>query len=492
MILPHPYLSPRKMINWPAILILLAAQFAWASPVQADIAPPGYPPGADLAPDNANTRVRMMSETVTLTVLRQSATTSRGQARVVAEFTLRNLGNAAERINVRFPLNNTFWRNSPIGAEIKDLVVRVSGAVVPTSRVNDPRLKTIDGKPVAWSAFTVSFPPNQDVQIQVNYTVDGTGENAMVAFYYILETGAGWNDTIGSADLIVRLPYDANVQNVIMDETGFSRTSMGARLGGHDLLWHYENLEPTREDNLEVSLVTPQVWQAILDGRQATSTNPNDGEAWGQLGKACKEAILLRRGLRADPGGVELYQEAVHAYTQAVGLLPDDALWHLGFADLLWNQFVWNSLYGPNPDYALLEQALGELNAALSLSPSDERITQLADWIKGALQGMAYVDDSGQVVFIATPTPWPTLTPLPRPTATPTPTPRPTRLPATSTPLPTATRLPSPVPTFAPQALEPTAAPTPTPTGASLPFCGSAVIVPIFVTFVWMEKHRRA
>ena len=79
-----------------------------------------------------------------------------------------------------------------------------------------------------------------------------------LAFKYILETGAGWKDTIGSADLVVRLPYEANEYHVIFgSNTGFSETSPGAAIVGNELRWHYEDLEPAWEDNFEVSWFFP-------------------------------------------------------------------------------------------------------------------------------------------------------------------------------------------------------------------------------------------
>ena len=49
----------------------------------------------------------------------------------------------------------------------------------------------------------------------MSYTVNGYGYYPQIAFDYVLETGAGWNGTIGSADIIVDLPYDASDLNVL-------------------------------------------------------------------------------------------------------------------------------------------------------------------------------------------------------------------------------------------------------------------------------------
>ena len=54
----------------------------------------------------------------------------------------------------------------------------------------------------------------QDVTIEVAYTVNGYGYYPYDVFKYILETGAGWNGTIGIADVIVRFPFEVSEKNV--------------------------------------------------------------------------------------------------------------------------------------------------------------------------------------------------------------------------------------------------------------------------------------
>ena len=55
----------------------------------------------------------MVSETVTLVVKEKSASKWLGRAKVTADFHMRNLGSAEERMEVRFPL--TFWNGASDG-----------------------------------------------------------------------------------------------------------------------------------------------------------------------------------------------------------------------------------------------------------------------------------------------------------------------------------------------------------------------------------------
>jgi len=49
-------------------------------------------------------------------------------------------------------------------------------------------------------------------------TTLGFGYPPHIIFRYILETGAGWKDTIGSGEIVVVLPYEASLENIVFDE----------------------------------------------------------------------------------------------------------------------------------------------------------------------------------------------------------------------------------------------------------------------------------
>jgi hypothetical protein len=477
-----------------ALLGLALLLAMWPSEAaRADIAPPDFPPGANPLPGSEVTQVRMLSESVLIEVLEQPSplADSMGVARTTAEFTLQNQGTDKEKMQVRFPL--TFWDGSSDGffkyPEIRDLEVQVNGIPAGTRRITTPNERDPE-HPIPWAAFEVTFPSDRPVQITVRYLSDGTGEHAFVSFRYILETGAGWKDTIGSADITLRLPYEAGPENVVAEETGFGSTTLGGVFAGREVRWHYEALEPTRENNLEMVLVTPAAWRRVLRERQATAQNPRDGEAWGRLGKACKEAIMLRKGMRGDPGGLSLYQESVQAYEQALALKPNDSLWHTGYADLLWNQYYWNVYWTDPTDVRLLVSAVEHLQRALELDPKNQLAKDLLDNIGYALPEYVRHTDGGLDLLILTATPAP-VTPSPSPTLTalPTDTPSPT-----DTPLPPTLTQAPPLATLTPtseQAIPPTtAAATPTaPARRGLP-CGSALLAPIAAGFAFVRRRR--
>ncbi len=406
----------------------------------------------------------MAAERVIIDVSEDTPADSLGQARVTADFTMRNLGSQTETMAARFPI--AFSDGFSSYPEIKNIEIRVNGAQLAYRRIDGPELY-YGGVEVPWAEFDVTFPAGQEVLIQVSYDLEATGEIPFIAFYYLLQTGAGWKDDIGSGEIIVRLPYEANPQNVILaEQIGWSQTTAGATFSGKEIIWRFDNLEPDDTDNFEVSLVMPSVWKQILVERNRVATDAEDGEAWGRLGKAYKEIWMYRRGYRQDLGGVELYQLAIEAYEQALTLLPDDALWHAGFADLLSIHAYYAGFEQDMTNEAL--RALREIDLALQLAPDDPKVQEIALNISFLFPfGM---QQSGQGFEF----PWLTATPLP-PTETSLLTAEPTQAEAVKTPTQQLA-----------VATEPTSEP-----GFSFP-CGSAAIPLIFAAaFIFRGKKPK-
>jgi len=475
----------KHVLRWLA-LMLVFVMLSVPSSARADIAPPDHPPGSNPGPETESTQVRMLAETVVMEVVSPTPLGSLAQAKVTADFTMRNLGNAAESMAVRFPISsNDGWGKYP---EIKDMHIFVDNNAVSTRRIleEDPVHSSLD--PVPWSEFDVIFPPATDVNIRVTYTVDGTGEYPYVAFRYIFHTGAGWQGTIGSADLIVRLPYEANSYNVIFDDQiGWSLTTSGGVINGREVHWHFEDFEPERIDDFQLSLVMPTAWQKVLDEQANLQKNPNDGEAWGRLGKVYKEIQFYRRGYRLDAGGTELYQLAIEAYEKAVTLKPDDALWHAGFADLLAVHSYYSSQEGENARNDMI-RSMQEILTAQELSPNNAKVKEIAEEIYYFFPDAVQQLESGYDYLWLTAMPE-LPSPLPVPaeaSSTPelfSPTPAlvelTSTLSATTPPLATATAVPAGEATS-----------TSTPQTAKNPICGSALFIPLGL-MLWVGRKRK-
>jgi tetratricopeptide (TPR) repeat protein len=478
------------------LLLILTSLFIFPLNAYADIAPPDQPDGANLIPGNENTQVRMLSETVVIDVQGITPVGSLGQARVSADFTMRNIGGIAESMVVRFPL--TFWNGNSDGfnnfPEISGVQIYVNDLPVPTTRVTTPN-PIQEGNPIPWAAFEVNFPSNEDVQIEVTYTAEAMGEYPFIAFGYVLETGGGWKGTIGNAEVIVRLPYEATHHNVLQEaHTGYSTTSPGAVLIGNEIRWYFENLEPTSEHNLEITIVMPEIWNKVLFDLVNINSNPEDGEAWGRLGKVYKEISRFRRSVRSDPSGQELYRLSLEAYERAVSLLPEDGLWHAGFADLLWFHYYWEVFMPGNTDISELDRAIQELKRAYELAPLNETVQWLLDDIRFSMPEAVSKEGDTYLFLLLTATPVfpptdvPTTTPLPPPSDTP------EAIASTLTPSPavqpTQTSVPksSPTTTIPPTNVVEQSNPQDT-TGSGVSLCGAAVLIPL-VTLVALRKRK--
>jgi len=451
-----------------------------------------------------------VAETVILEVQKMAPEGVEGLVSATVTFTMHNLGETEERMQVRFPISaNDGWFRYP---ELRNVAVWVNGLQAGTRRITGPD-PVYDNESVPWIGFDVRFPPGKDVEVKVSYTGEAMGEYGLAAFFYVLHTGAGWKDTIGSADLIVRLPYPATLENVIFGEsTGFSDTTPGFDLSGNEARWHFEDLEPAWEDDLEVSLVKPEVWGRVVAERENVRLHPQDGEAWGRLGKAYKESILLRRGMRQDDMGQVLYRYAKEAYGKAVALKPHDALWHLGYADLLFNYLFYHGDPGIPGDMEDLAAAVLEIKTAVELAPDNERIQELFASLRMKYPWAVTETGTGYdyPVLTATPfmTPWvwetPTQerpqgtattggggnTPIPLP-LTPTPPPPPTPTPpepATPTVVPAAAAVPEQTATVEQGTAEEAASSK----GAGLQVCGVGVILPLLVLFLNRKGAKNA
>jgi tetratricopeptide (TPR) repeat protein len=359
------------------IIFLMLVMFIFPSSVLADVAPPINPPGSNPQPGTETTQVRMMAETVLIDVQNDNVPDSLGSAVITADFTMQNLGNVSESMAVRFPISAENGRGEY--PEITDLSISVAGKQIQYRRTNYPDIRDAS-KDIPWAEFDITFPAGQDVPIQVKYKLQGSGYAPYTAFYYILESGAGWKDTIGSADIILRLPYEASAQNVVGSQIGWGETTPGGVFQGNEMRWHFENFEPGPYEaiqNMEFALVAPSAWNTVLKARANVEKFPNDSETWGQLAKTYKSIFLRNKFYRNDPGGEQLYKLSIEAYEKCLALNPNDAQWHAGFADLLANRSYWDFwASGPTTE---TYRAFSEIRAALQLAPNDAKVLEIAN-----------------------------------------------------------------------------------------------------------------
>ena len=388
-------------IKWfSLVFILVLSMTLWdISPVIADVAPPPPPFGSNPFISSTNTQVQMVSEVVTFDVGSASAS-KYGFAKVNATFQMHNQGSQDEKMMARFPLcafydAECIWSPEP---SIDDLAVWVNGVWTPVTIVTTTFPGVAQAATPAWGNFSVTFPAGKDVVIKVSYTALGFSpdiQSGFVEYKYILQTGAGWNGPIGRADFNFHLPYAINQKNV----TPYSPKNSW-EITGNDLHWHAENFKP--DQDIQINLVNPSIWQTILTETKNTQIDQNNGAAWGRLGKAYRDTVWERRSVQNDPGSLERIKLSEEAYQNAIRVLPKDIDWHYGYAELLCYMAMWNTddparLTRSDPN---LIGCIEQLKDTLAINPKDPRALSLLQAF--AVPDLGY-NKSGQWLIVATP-----------------------------------------------------------------------------------------
>jgi hypothetical protein len=362
------------------IVIMLAGQLPGGA--RADVGlPPVSPSGSSLSPEDAlQTNVRMVSEVVDLTVEPYERPLPPDQIEdnpgywmrvlVDAQFVMRNLGEAPEAFEVWFPLAaNTHYPDYLLyqttqrpEIAIQDFRVRVDGQPVPAQQVNGPVLNQPDGESPwglpedgsPWATFPVEFPPGEDVLIRVRYTLYPGGRCPFGDIEYILQTGAGWRDTIGEATITAHLPHEVTPESVSLSSQDIFGETLepqpaGYVVEGDTITWHFTDLEPTAEDNIYLNVLEPQRYERLLEARrkveQVGDAAPlKVAAAYLELARAAREAVLIIKNVTRNGGGKALGEAASGAYRRSLELDPEQASVYSEYARWLLSTGGWQQL----------------------------------------------------------------------------------------------------------------------------------------------------
>lgn len=377
-------------------IVLSALLMAPSAPARADAAPPREPPGSNLVPAG-QTMVQMVAEYVLIVIPQTSGVG--GPVNIQAVFSMRNQGAAAETMDVRFPLEPIDGYGNGWGERvyIDDFHVSVDGQSIPTQEVWEP---FTDGPSISWAVFRVTFGPGEDVRITVDYTTRLYGrEWAMVD--YILETGAGWYGPIGSAVVVLRLPYAVSDSNIFAyypyDPWGRGAEPTPAFVG-REIRWTWRDLEPTDQDNLALYFIWPDRWQEMLDLEAQTGRNPSDVPAAVALAEAYREAGSDGHGFMVSE---PLYRLSRTAIEEALPYSPESLELQIELAviDAWWCD--------ANPACSLenLAAIRARVDGLLEESPADALLLEMRDRLEWAAEAASLATENA--AFYASATSWP-------------------------------------------------------------------------------------
>jgi len=333
----------RRLVGVLFVFTLLGATIS-ASPARADIGlPPLNPAAAGLGlAEGVETQVRMVSEMVDLTVEEHTRPSpdrmgdSPGgwmRGRVQAEFQMRNLGTADEDLDVWFPLAASLRYPGALAyfpeRIIQDFKVWVDGLPRETEQVAGPDLIE-PSQTSQWVHFPITFPAGEDVIVRVTYTVYPTGRRPFGGFEYILQTGAGWRDTIGEATVTITLPYTITPENLSQSGNSIEGDPLtpnppGYVIENNVIRWQLRDLEPTAADNIFVDVLEPQRYRELVQARDQAEKSPDSVAAQLALAQASENALSLVKLIGNHGGGKLLAEQVNTAYRRALELDPQRA-----------------------------------------------------------------------------------------------------------------------------------------------------------------------
>lgn len=380
---------------------------------KADISPPVAPGIGGLEPfDYQDTQVQMVYERVEMelfTVYEEGFEDEPPtyKINVVAWFVMRNQGNQAEQMQAMFPTKNfndclEFNQvSSPPSYAHYEIVpdsfnFQVDGENVPFTEIEtkhpyDEICKS-PGWDMTWAAFDVTFPVDKDVLVRVEYQMQSYSQDKIHNMQYILETGSGWKGPIGTAYIIVKFP------NIVSQEFIIEETTNGYQTLHNEIFWSFKNIEPTRNDNILVSFVAPDIWLKINTLKGNISNDPNDIDSWIELAKTYNNIGSWKPNQNRSQFHVD---KAYDTYYEGVKKNPNKAEMLSAYASFLFDKCC--MIESPSEKNINTIQPL--IEKALSLDPSNETAHILKVNLENSVDGLT-------INVPNTHTPTPTLTPV--------------------------------------------------------------------------------
>jgi hypothetical protein len=355
--------------------------------VKADIAPPMDAPIGTLSPyQYQKTKVKMLAERVQIDLTADEFVDDSSKVVVNAHFVLQNLGSSDESLEAIFPFTDINNCYNDYFYEVYKAAFKVSidGQPVQTSEFTTPSQVGEHCNPVNWGKFEILFPSRKKVSVDINYTMYESDRSQRwgspkKSIYYLLETGAGWLGTIGKAEVILNFPYEITKENATLPP--------GYIIQGNQVHWYWENLEPTKYDNLVIKFIEPETWKKLTNLRANVEANPLDADQWLKLAELYNDiSYHIKPRFGIESWGFA--HQAVHAYQQALQIRPDAAYIRIEYAGFLFSMSDKANKGQLQMSYPSIQRILRELDIIFAQYPDYKQALGLLDYINCRTSGM--------------------------------------------------------------------------------------------------------
>lgn len=114
----------------------------------------------------------------------------------------------------------------------------------------------LNKKNIPFYVWNVNFIASETITIKVTYKVPCgmKYKDSARYFYYILSTGAGWYKSIEKAIIHVRI-MDFDINTIVKS----TPTNFQIDLSTNEYMWEFENIEPTKKDNVYLEYVVKKI-----------------------------------------------------------------------------------------------------------------------------------------------------------------------------------------------------------------------------------------
>jgi len=340
---------------------------------RADVAPVIYY-GRTPAPV-ANSDIRMESENVEIFIGEPVAdSVFVRKARVKASFSMLNESNDTCRVLVGFPIFDLMYNISPhdeLGIFDFSVIINNADTVIPVMSHVVGDYTTRNEKEHMWYGWDMVFPPGRtSIDVEYGLRTSHTKSRCYQNLGYIMYTGSYWKGPIDHAEITVRLPERVDSEWLVGP-----RTTPGYQINLREIVWVFEDFEPSRTDDIRVEFMPPELDASIKQLESRLSVDSLNANALVALARLYLKAARTSGAEPSGSGYPDFAGKAEPLLKRAVALDPSNTL--------AWNTYLTSYFrihdaafgLGWHERFPLLEEQAALIRTAYKHCPDDPGVS---------------------------------------------------------------------------------------------------------------------